>query len=303
MTWSGCGGTPGGTRWLRPGSSEALAPDPERLTDQGLARPSISGARNAGTRVLDAVLAVTLAPACAACQGVLDSPLAGSVCTHCWDAIRPLTGPTCRTCGAPIPARRDATALDESCAPCRRRPGAVDWGRVAAHYSGSLRDIIHAFKYDGRRSLAGRLGRVLAEAGAPVLAGADCVVPVPLHPWKRLRRGFNQAAVLASGLGPPVVHAVWRVRATRAQVGLPAATRRRNVRDAFVPSLLLGSRLRERTVAGRVVVLVDDVRTTGSTLHECARVLKQMGAREVRSLALALAPLREPPPTRPGPGV
>jgi ComF family protein len=252
--------------------------------------------------VLDAVLAVTLAPACAACQTVLDSPLGGPVCRHCWDAIRPLAGPTCRTCGVPIPARRDGTAQDDSCAACRRRPGAVDWGRVAADYSGSLRDIIHAFKYEGRRSLAGHLGRVLAEAGAPVLAGADCVVPVPLHPWKRLRRGFNQATALANGLGPPVVPALWRIRATRAQVGLPAATRRRNVRDAFVPSLLLGSRLRERAVAGGVVVLVDDVRTTGATLHECARVLKQMGAREVRSLALAQAPLREPAPTRPGPG-
>ncbi|HEY6509363.1 MAG TPA: phosphoribosyltransferase family protein [Vicinamibacterales bacterium] len=164
---------------------------------------------------------------------------------------------------------------------------------MAADYSGVLRDIVHAFKYEGRRSLAGPQGRVLVEAGAPVLAGADCVVPVPLHPWKRLRRGFNQATDLATRLGPPVVPALWRVRATPAQVGLAASTRRRNVRDAFAPSPLLWSRLRERAVANRVVVLVDDVRTTGATLHECARVLKQMGAHEVRSLALAQAPVRD----------
>ena len=274
MTWSGCGGTPAGTK-SRPSTS------------------SISGLARAGVHVLDAVLAVTLAPACAACHRVLDSPLGGPVCEHCWDGVRPLVGPICRTCGVPIATRGVASAQDESCAACHRRPSAVDWGRVAADYSGSLRDIIHAFKYEGRRSLAGPQGRVLAEAGASVLAGADGVVAVPLHPWKRLRRGFNQAAELAGGLGPPVVPALWRVRATRAQVGLAAATRRRNVRDAFVPSPLLGFQLRERAVANRVMVLVDDVRTTGATLHECARVLKQMGAREVRSLALAQAPARE----------
>ncbi len=198
-------------------------------------------------------------------------------------------------------ARLDAAAQDP-CAACRRRPSDVDWGRVAADYSGSLRDIVHAFKYEGRRSLAAPLGHLLASAGAAVLVGTDCVVPVPLHPGKRLRRGFNQAADLARALGPPVVRALWRVRATRAQVGLPAVTRRRNVRDAFMPSPLLGYRQRERVVAGRVVVLVDDVRTTGATLHECARVLKRMGAREVRSLALAQAPAREQLSTRPGLG-
>ena len=271
MTWSGCGGTPAGTKSSPFGSSLARA----------------------GLHVLDAVLAVTLAPVCAACHRVLHSPLGGPVCEHCWAALRPLVGPTCRTCGVPIAAGGVASAHDEPCVACRRRPSAVDWGRVAADYSGSLRDIIHAFKYEGRRSLAGPLSRVLADAGASVLAGADGVVAVPLHPWKRLRRGFNQAAELARGLGPPVVPALWRVRATGAQVGLAAAMRRRNVRDAFVPSPLLRYGLRDHAVANRVMVLVDDVRTTGATLHECARALKQMGAREVRSLALAQAPARE----------
>jgi ComF family protein len=279
MTSSGCGGTPAGTKWLPSGPSEA--------------RPQTRLARTGRVafHVLDAVLAVTLAPACAACQRPLDSPLAGAVCEPCWDAVHPLTGPACTTCGVPWTISRGASP-ERPCAACRRRPSAVDWGRVAADYSGALRDIVHAFKYEGRRSLAVPLGRLLANAGASVLAGAECVVPVPLHTVKRLRRGFNQAADLATALGPPVVPALWRVRNTRAQVGLPAATRRRNVRDAFVPSPWQRSRRWERAVTDRVVVLVDDVRTTGATLHECARVLKQMGAREVRSLALAQAPVK-----------
>ena len=165
---------------------------------------------------------------------------------------------------------------------------------MAADYSGPLRDIIHAFKYEGRRSLARPLARLMAETGGDLLRGAACVVPVPLHPWKRMVRGFNQAADLARHLGPPVVHALWRARPTRAQVGLPAAGaatatcaarswRRRCSDSGGVP----------RCISGRVVVLVDDVRTTGATLHECANVLRAMGASEVRILTLAQAPAPE----------
>ena len=84
--------------------------------------------------------------------------------------------------------------------------------RVAADYGGPLRAIIHAFKYERRRSLARPLARLMAEAAGDVLHDAACVVPVPLHPWKRLTRGFNQAADLAAQLGPPLVHALWRPR-------------------------------------------------------------------------------------------
>jgi ComF family protein len=209
------------------------------------------------------LLAVTLAPACAACGEVLESPLDGPVCGTCWRAVCPL-------------ARAGSSA-----------------DLVAADYSGPLRDIIHAFKYEGRRSLARPLARLMAEAGGELMRDAACAVPVPLHPWKRVVRGFNQAADLARHLGPPVVHALWRARPTRAQVGLPAERRHRNVRGAFIASPLLGQRRRARYIAGRVVVLVDDVRTTGATLHECAEVLRAMGASEVRILTLAQAPAPE----------
>jgi ComF family protein len=132
----------------------------------------------------------------------------------------------------------------------------------------------------------------MREAGANVLLSAACVIPVPLHPWRRFVRGFNQATDLAAHLQRPVVHALWRGRATAAQAGLTASQRRRNVRGAFRLSPLLSRYSRERYIDGRVVVLVDDVTTTGATLMASAEVLERAGAAEVRTLTLARAALK-----------
>jgi ComF family protein len=120
----------------------------------------------------------------------------------------------------------------------------------------------------------------------------DCVVPVPLHPWRRMTRGFNQAADLARALGPPVVHALWRVRATRPQAGLTASERRRNVRAAFALSPLVSRRARRACVERRTILVVDDVMTTGATVQACAAVLEHAGAADVRVVTLARAELR-----------
>jgi ComF family protein len=134
----------------------------------------------------------------------------------------------------------------------------------------------------------------MAAHGAALLDGADCAVPVPLHRRRHRDRGFNQAAELARALDLPVVDALVRVRATASQTGLPAAQRHRNVRGAFQPAGagLLGRR--RAAVAGRTVVLVDDVCTTGATLEACAAALRAAGAREVRALTAARVVLPRP---------
>jgi ComF family protein len=152
--------------------------------------------------------------------------------------------------------------------------------RAIGAYEGSLRSIVHAFKYDGRRSLARPLADMLVSCGSDVIDGAQFVVPVPLHRSKQRARGFNQAVDLARRMSLPMVPALERVRKTPSQTDLPAAERHANVRGAF--SLTRGARLR-----GAVVVVVDDVSTTGATLEACAAVLLEGGAREVRALTLA----------------
>ena len=202
-----------------------------------------------------------------------------------------MTPPFCARCGDALPAWRGNDHLSGLCARCRRQPTALDRARAAGPYDGVLRQILHALKYDGRRTLAGPLGALMKQRGPDVLEGADFVVPVPLH-WRRLHaRGFNQAEDLAVGLGPPVVRALRRVRATAPQFGLSAPRRRRNVRAAFAPPRR-GLRRRRRhdpRLRGACVVLVDDVCTTGATLEACAAVLKEGGAREVRALTAARA--------------
>jgi len=123
----------------------------------------------------------------------------------------------------------------------------------------------------------------MLEAGREVLEGCDCVVPVPLHPWRRMRRGFNQARDLAVRLDRPVVNALWRVRATTSQMTLAADARQRNVSRAFALSPW------SPTLDDRIVLLVDDVRTTGATLDQCAKVLLRANAREVKALTVAVA--------------
>jgi ComF family protein len=237
----------------------------------------------------DALLAALLAPRCAACSNPLERPTSGPVCDACWTAVAFLKPPLCRICGSTLASWRTLDMAASLCPLCRRRPGAVDAARSVGPYEGALRDIVHAFKYEARRTLAPRLGAMMREAGGDLLAEAACIVPVPLHRWRRFRRGFNQSADLARSLGLPVVHALWRLRATVPQTGLTAAGRRRNVRGAFATSPLLSRRVRRTLIAGRVVVLVDDVRTTGATLDACARVLKAADAAEVRTLTVARA--------------
>jgi ComF family protein len=232
----------------------------------------------------DALITATLGPLCAVCERPLEHPLYGAVCPSCWNAIKPLRPPLCGICGDPLASWRTISVELSRCPRCRRGAAAIDRGLSVVEYEGAMRRVVHAFKFDGRRSLAPRLGSLMREAGAELIAGADLAVPVPLHFWKRLRRGFNQAADLAHTLDLPVVHALRRTRMTHSQSGLAATPRRRNLRNAFaVPASIA----RRRLLDGRIVVLVDDVTTTGATLDACARALKAAGAREVRALTAA----------------
>jgi len=150
-------------------------------------------------------------------------------------------------------------------------------------YEGTLRELIHLFKYGGIKTLARPLGDLLALA-LPRDQQFDIVVPMPLHWRRRWRRGFNQSSLLARltarRCGIPMLHAVRRTRSTATQAGLTNARRRENVSGAFRVT-------KGPAVRGRRVLLIDDVMTTGATANACALALKRGGASSVTLLALA----------------
>jgi ComF family protein len=239
------------------------------------------GARPVVRTLVDALLAVLLAPECACCHEPLRHPTRGCVCQRCWTSIPPLIGPLCRRCGDPLPGGSPAIQRAPYCETCAHIPSSVDIARAAGLHADALRAIVHALKYEGRRSVARPLAGLMRAAAPDLLRDGVVAVPVPLHRSKQRARGFNQADDLARHLGLPVIHALRRMRPTDSQTALPAAERRANVAGAFTATRHTAA------LKGMVVLLVDDVRTTGATLDACALVLKQAGVREVRALTAA----------------
>lgn len=219
-------------------------------------RPAISA--------LDGALAIVLAPACASCASVLDAPLSGPVCAVCWASVPPL----------PLSWRIPHST-------------SVDAVLSAGAYDGALKNIIHAWKFERRQGLARPLARLLRERCGEAFVDVDVAVPVPMTPWRRWHRGFNQAEDLAAHLALPSARALARWRPRPAQATLPSSLRRINLDAAvFVPPW------RRAAVQGRVVLLVDDVVTTGATLETCGRALREAGAANVRAVTVARTLLR-----------
>ena len=242
--------------------------------------PLAALARTAATVAVDQVLP----PSCLACHAPVSE--AGGLCPDCWSRINFIGRPCCARCGLPFAIE---AAQDAICGDCARVPPVFDRARAAFLYEGAGRELILAFKMADRSWLAPRLATWLQRTAAPLLPEADVVVPVPLHRWRLLARRFNQAAVLARLMARQadvvmVPDLLIRTRRTATQTRLSRVERRRNVRGAFAVR-----RSRAPLVAGRNVLLVDDVMTTGATVSACARALRKAGAARVDVATLARA--------------
>lgn len=214
---------------------------------------------------------------------------AGELCPTCEADLPRLTEPFCQTCAEPFHGRMDASP--ERCAYCAHRRLYFEAAICPCISTGLVRELIHNFKYNGRMQNLKALVSLLREVWMDErLCGerVDAIVPVPLH-WLRQRvRGFNQAALLARGLGKsrgvPVWSALVRRRHTGRQTQLTRRERLRNLRRAF--DLRWGMAAR---VPGARLLLVDDVYTTGTTVNECAKSLRRAGAEKVWVATVARA--------------
>jgi ComF family protein len=245
-----------------------------------------AGLRRAAGFALDSLLP----PLCLTCR--VPVLAAGAQCPDCARRLTLPGGFLCHRCGVPLGGgmlaeREEGRFL---CPGCRESPPDYDEARAALLYDEGAKALILALKHGRRGDLARWLARRMAFAAPHLLARAEAVVPVPLH-WRRLvARGYNQAALIAAHLarraGAPLLpRALRRWRATPMLGGLGAAERARLLEGVFsvAPSAV-------GRIAGRRVLLVDDVLTSGATASACARALKAGGAAAVDVLAAARVP-------------
>jgi ComF family protein len=238
-----------------------------------------------------ASLIATLFPSdCRLCGTPLTNISRQPVYQACLIAIRPIAGGTCSVCGERLLSPHDFAAGQDGarCGLCRRLAPPFSKAVAYGSYDGGL---IHLLKYEQVRPAAAALGRMLAEAVAGLESASAsslaqtplAVVPVPRHARKPRQRGFNQSELIVRSAlkvsrvsGRLALHAgvLGRRRETQSQTGLTRHQRRENIRGAFVVA-------RPEQIAGREVLLVDDVFTTGTTVSECARVLRRAGASKI----------------------
>lgn len=243
------------------------------------AGPLASTLRVLGSRIADLVVP----PVCLACQ----APLAvhDALCAACWSRVSFIRPPLCDQLGIPLPYEIGGRMLSGA---AMANPPPWDRARAVAGFDSVMRELVHKLKYADRHDARRLFGRWLADAGRELLADANVLVPVPLHPTRLWRRRFNQAALLCAELSrltgvPADPFALARVKATPSQVGLTEAERRSNTAGAFAVTPGAGAR-----IEGMNVVIVDDVVTTGATVAACARVLRRAGAARIDVLSLAL---------------
>ncbi len=233
-----------------------------------------------------AVLDVLLPPVCLTCDAAVDAP--GRFCGACFTRMTFISRPFCRQCGAPVSHAGLPAAL--LCAQCEEAP--PPWGRARAAlcYDTQSRKLILAMKHRDRPELARWLAVFMARAGADVLEEADLLVPVPLHPQRLRARRYNQAGLLARALGriagvPVRLDALVRLRVTPSLADLSAERRAAVLRDVFAPRRGAGA-----SIAGRRIVLVDDVLTSGATCGACTEALLAAGAASVDVVVAARVP-------------
>ncbi|HEV2570817.1 MAG TPA: ComF family protein [Beijerinckiaceae bacterium] len=235
--------------------------------------------RHAAQQAID----IVYPPSCMAC--LIATQQSAALCAACWIKMPFVERPFCERLGTPFTHDLGQGLISPE---AMANPPVYGRARVVARYEeGPARQLVHRLKYGDRVELAEAMGRWMARSGADLLEDADLLVPVPLHRRRLFSRRFNQAAELARVVGEvggvaadPL--ALRRIKPTRPQVGLTRAQRAENVQGVFRVDDVAKAR-----IAGRNIVLVDDVMTSGATANAAARVLLRAGAARVDALVFA----------------
>ena len=225
---------------------------------------------------------------CLHCNGNLNSSYELYLCEDCTKGISYVSNAHCIRCGADLGPHSISTAK-EGCVRCKGRHLPFTTTTSATYYEGVMKTLIHKFKYSRQKFLFHTLSEILLaqDMVKAIVPDIDVIVPVPLHWIKKMRRGFNQAELLARGIQqyvskPVSTNNLCRIKNTASQTQLSKKQRQANIRDAFRVN-------NPKSFQKKRILLVDDVLTTGVTAAECAKKLKQSGAQSVHLLILAIA--------------
>ncbi len=228
------------------------------------------------------IVDLILPPRCPVTGDIVD--FQGLIASHAWRGLDFITDPLCARCGLPLDFE---IGQGGQCMDCLDQPPAFDSARAALKYNDVSRHLILGFKHGDKTHVVKSFTPWLEQVGREMLTKADYLVPVPLHPFRLISRRYNQSALIAQNLSEflDIVHLptmMLRVRATPSQGHLNGDERAKNVRKAFA----INPKYKEM-IRGKSLVLIDDVYTTGATIQECSRVLRQCGAGQVHALTLA----------------
>lgn len=227
-------------------------------------------------------LNICFPPRCIACGKLTET--ANGFCTECFSAIQFIDAPLCLSCGFPFGFDLGVESL---CGQCLHEAPPYDAARAVFQYDDATREMVARFKYQDRTQRAPIYGRMLARAGRDLIMQSQVIIPVPLHMKRLLQRKYNQSALLSFALSdhcalPVLPDGLLRVRYTTPQAGLTRPQRLDNVRGAFRVNHRYAQYLKSKSV-----LLIDDVITTGATIHACTKALKAAGAMKVHVLTLA----------------
>ena len=230
------------------------------------------------------LVALVFPHSCHLCGALLDSGDDARLCQNCMQQLAFIQSPLCAQCGMPYNTLYRAT--DHCCSHCIVSPPSFDSARSLLRYRAPVPELLHRLKYHAESPSIGAIEYLIKQKHPITLPEApDLIIPVPLHKHRLKKRGFNQSLLLARLAFPDyrrkiALNLLLRVKNTTSQTGLSGVKRRRNVKNGF--------QVRNRqALAGKTICLVDDVYTTGATVSECSKILKNNGASTVHVWTLA----------------